>query len=123
MYITAANRDAFNYNFVARSGYIKPVISDACRPILSKTDMNPHGDMRIHPPLPEYKEYGNIWFGDSGKTIMYSSEIMEYPECINYLVQSIVVAKTRKILVVYNRKNKSEELIIKNYLNNRRFGR
>lgn len=84
---------------------------DVKRYCILKTSLNPHG--AIWPV--EFKEYGNLWLGDSAKTIMDSSEILNDPGCLESRLRSILSQRHRFIYVVYDIKANKEFLVIKNY--------
>ncbi len=100
-----------SFRLTAKKNYILPTIPNACRQDLINASLNPNGNRR---PI-EFREYGNAWLWDSGKTMMYDSSILLNKECLDYLIQLMIVARPRIIMVFYDRATKSEVLVMQNY--------
>ena len=64
---------------------------------------------------PEFKEYASVWLLDSGKTEMYDQRLLDYPDCLVFLVRRLAASGAARILVVYDRRAKTELLVIRNY--------
>lgn len=95
----------------SKQGYKFLTVPNECRQILKDADLQPYGN---HHPV-EFHEYGNLWAWDSAKTLMYKSSVMEHPQCLNFLIQKMVAADMRYILVIYDCEKKSEVMVIRNY--------
>lgn len=103
----------------ARRGYTMPIVPMECKQVLQDTSLNPgleYKQSKVEKyQLPEFKEYGNVWLWDGGKTMMYDSNILKHPVCVSFLLEQMTPTYKRLILVIYDKQLKSEVLVIRNY--------
>ncbi len=111
VFIKAHTRSSNYLRMTPKPGYTSPEVSSECRRILSENDLQPYGNKRRK----EFREYGNLWLLDNGKTLMYKSSLMDHPQCLNVVMQRMMATKMHYILVIYDCEKQSEILMIKNY--------
>lgn len=46
---------------------------------------------------------------------MYDQRLLDYPDCLVFLVRRLAASGAARILVVYDRRAKTELLVIRNY--------
>jgi hypothetical protein len=111
VFIKAHTRSSNYLRMTPKPGYARPEIPNACKQILSDTSLNPYANIRPK----EFREYGNLWLLDNGKTLMYKSSLMDHPQCLNVVMQRMMATKMHYILVIYDCEKQSEVLIVRNY--------
>lgn len=107
-------------HYVPRKGVVLPVQPEeqaqVCTPVYQATRMTPYADSQgeMH-RFPEFRDHGNIWLLDSGRTEMFEAEVLKHPNCLAHLLQLSAASRNRVILVIYDKATKSDVLVIRNY--------
>lgn len=107
-------------HYVPRKGVVLPVQPEEqaqmCIPVYQAARMTPYADSQgeMH-RFPEFREHGNIWFLDSGRTEMFEADLLKHPNCLAHLLQLSAASRNRVILVIYDKATKSDVLVIRNY--------
>ena len=107
--------------YEAKPGLSLPIYPDdfpkECTPVYVASNMTPYADSKdeMH-RFSEFREHGNIWLLDSATTVMYESELLKHPRCLQFRLQEVAAARNRIVLVIYDKASKPEILILNNYL-------
>lgn len=82
-----------------------------CRKAFKENSLTPYGSVQF----PMYREYSSPFLGESAKTIMYRSELLDNPDCAALRLQSAARHHNPLIIVFYDVTAEQAVLVVRNF--------